>query len=136
MGKSAMLGSLPDTLRMSREIPGVLPCIDFAHLHARTGDGTMNTYDEWMRTLEEYAEALGAQALQNLHCHISGIEYTQKGEREHLPLTESDLNFQAIFTALHASGCRGRILCESPVLEDDALVARQTWIDISGESDA
>ena len=45
MGKSAMLGSLEDTLAMSRAIPGVRPCLDFAHLHARPGDGTMNSYD-------------------------------------------------------------------------------------------
>ena len=38
MGKSAMLGSLQDTLEMSRAIEGVEPCIDFAHLHARPGD--------------------------------------------------------------------------------------------------
>ena len=31
MGKSAMLGSMEDTLEMSKAIKGVLPCIDFAH---------------------------------------------------------------------------------------------------------
>src|SRR5689334_2837669 len=41
MGKSAMLGSFEDTLEMARAIEGVVPCIDFAHLHARPGDGTM-----------------------------------------------------------------------------------------------
>ena len=35
MGKSAMLGTLEETIAWSREIDGVLPCIDFAHLHAR-----------------------------------------------------------------------------------------------------
>ncbi|RCK71831.1 MAG: Endonuclease IV [Anaerolineae bacterium] len=30
--------------------------------------------------------------------------------------------------------CRGRILCESPVLEDDALLLRQMWMEISGET--
>jgi deoxyribonuclease-4 len=39
MGKSAMLGSLEDTLAMAKALPGVEPCIDFAHLHARPGDG-------------------------------------------------------------------------------------------------
>ncbi len=39
MGKQAMLGSLEDTLVLSREIQGVEPCLDFAHLHARPGDG-------------------------------------------------------------------------------------------------
>jgi deoxyribonuclease-4 len=43
MGKVAMLGSLEDTLSMSQEIKGVVPCLDFAHLHARTGDGSRNS---------------------------------------------------------------------------------------------
>ena len=47
MGKSAMLGSLEDTLVMSQGVPTVRPCLDFAHLHARPGDGSMNTYEEW-----------------------------------------------------------------------------------------
>ena len=134
MGKSAMLGSLEDTLRMSQEIEGVEPCLDFAHLHARTGDGAMNSYTEWMRTLEIYGKALGEAALKRLHCHISGIEYTAKGEREHLEIQKSDLDLTAILQALKDVGCAGRILCESPILEEDALFVRQRWMEISGES--
>jgi deoxyribonuclease-4 len=133
MGKSAMLGSLEDTLVMSREIEGVEPCIDFAHLHARSGDGSINTYDEWAVVLESYGNALGDEALANLHCHISGIEYTPKGEKEHLPLDDSDLDPRSILRALKDFGCRGRILCESPVLEDDALKVMSLWVEISGE---
>ncbi len=134
MGKSAMLGSLEDTLVMSREIEGVEPCIDFAHLHSRRGDGSINTYAEWAAVLESYGKALGDEALANLHCHISGIEYTPKGEKEHLPLDDSDLDTRAILRALKDFGCRGRILCESPVLEDDALRVMSLWMEISGES--
>lgn len=133
MGKSAMLGSLEDTLKMSQAIPGVQPCLDFAHLHARTGDGSMNTYDEWSGVLETYGQALGESALKNLHVHLSGIEYGEKGEREHLPLQESDLDLGAILRALHAFGCQGRLLCESPVMEDDAAYMRQVWAEVSGE---
>jgi deoxyribonuclease IV len=133
MGKSAMLGSLEDTLAMSREIPGVLPCLDFAHLHARPGDGSFNTYDEWSVVLEHYAEALGDAALKKLHVHLSGIEYGPKGERNHLPVLESDLDLRALFRALHKFGCAGRILCESPAMEDDALVMKMTWGEVSGE---
>jgi deoxyribonuclease-4 len=122
-----MLGSLEDTLAMSVSIPGVQPCIDFAHLHARHGDGSMNSYEEWARTLEAYAQALGNEALQGLHIHLSGIEYGPKGEKNHLPLQEADLDLKALFRALQAFKAGGRILCESPAMEDDALLMRDTW---------
>jgi deoxyribonuclease-4 len=134
MGKSAMLGSLQDTLAMSHAIQGVKPCIDFAHLHARAGDGSMNSYAEWSQVLEQIARALGEAALTDLHIHLSGIEYSPKGEREHLRIQDADLDIPAIFRALKDFHCRGRILCESPVLEEDALLLRQMWMEISGEA--
>lgn len=133
MGKSAMLGSLEDTLEMAKAIPGVEPCLDFAHLHARAGDGSVNSYEEWSQQLELYVSALGAESLKRLHIHLSGIEYSRKGERNHLPLAEADLNIQALFLALKESGCKGRIMCESPIMEEDALNLRKAWMEISGE---
>ncbi|MFC1922448.1 TIM barrel protein [Chloroflexota bacterium] len=134
MGKSAMLGSLTDTIKMNQELNGVKPCLDVAHLHARAGDGSVNSYDEWAQVLEDYGNALGDSALKDLHIHISGIEYGDKGEKEHLPLEESDLDFQAIFRALNDFKCQGRILCESPILEEDALKCKNTWCEISQEN--
>lgn len=132
MGKSAMLGSFEDTLAMSK-IAGVQPCLDFAHLHARPGDGTMNTLDEWLRLLEQYASALGAQALTQLHIHLSGIEYGPKGEKNHLPIAEADLKLKELFKALNEFGCAGRILCESPEMEKDALKMMKLWKKIAQE---
>ncbi len=131
MGKSAMLGSLDDCVKMSQSIPGVLPCIDFAHLHARTGNGGMNSYDEWMRVLEFYGQSLGAASLKHLHIHLSGIEYSEKGERNHLPLLESDFNLLDLLRALKAMACAGRILCESPIMEEDALLIQSKWNEVS-----
>lgn len=133
MGKGAMLGSLEDTLAMSQAIPGVLPCLDFAHLHARGGDGSMNTYAEWQAVLEQYQSALGAARMKDLHIHLSGIAYTEKGEKEHLAIAASDFDLDALLQALNDAGAGGRIVCESPVLEDDAEVIRRRWLEISGE---
>ncbi len=133
MGKSAMLGSFEDTLAMSAAMPQVQPCLDFAHLHARPGDGTMNTYDEWSRCLESYGRTLGADSLKRLHIHLSGIEYGPKGEKNHLPLADADLNLKALLKALKDFGCAGRVLCESPIMEEDALNMKKTWKKISGE---
>jgi len=133
MGKSAMLGSFEDAIAMSTAVAGVQPCIDFAHLHARPGDGSMNTLDEWRGILEAYGKALGENALHHLHIHLSGIHYSEKGEREHLPLQEADLNFEAILQALKEYNCSGRILCESPeaVLDDDARLIQKRWFELN-----
>ena len=130
MGKSAMLGSLEDTLAMSKAIPGVLPCLDFAHLHARPGDGSMNSADEWRRVFEAYGNTLGSAALRGIHAHLSGIAYTPKGEKEHLPLMESDFNLDALLRVLAEFDAGGRILCESPILEEDALLIQRRWREI------
>jgi len=116
MGKSAMLGSIEDALAMSAAMDMVQPCIDFAHMHARPGDGSMNTYEEWSKLLTNYKKVLGAKALKNLHIHLSGIEYGDKGEKKHLSLAEADLDLKALFKALNDFGCAGRIMCESPIM--------------------
>lgn len=135
MGKSAMLGSLEDTLAMSKAIRNVQPCLDFAHLHARPGDGTMNSVKEWMSLLEAYQAALGKEALKHLHIHLSGIEYGPKGEKNHLALGESDLKINYLFQVLKEFGCGGRILCESPIMEEDALNMKKAWMKVSGEKE-
>jgi deoxyribonuclease-4 len=134
-GKAAMLGSLTDVLEMAQAIPGVVPCIDFAHLHARLGDGAMNTYNEWMSVLDSYRKSLGDEAIQHMHIHLSGIYYGPKGEKSHLIMEEADLDFRNLMRALHAAGVKGRIMCESPVLEVDALKFKSLWMEVSGESE-
>jgi deoxyribonuclease-4 len=127
MGKSALLGSFEDVLEMSKSIEGVLPCLDFAHLHARPGDGSVNTTSEWNSMIEKYQKSLGSNSLHAIHIHLSGIEYSAKGERNHLPLRESDLNLSQLFAVLKGASCQGRILCESPIMEEDAIYMKELW---------
>jgi deoxyribonuclease-4 len=130
MGKSAMLGSFEDALALSQAIEGVEPCLDFSHLHARPGDGSMNSFDEWQQLLDAYGRELGADKLKRLHIHLSGIEYSSKGERKHLQMPDSDFNLEGLFKAFRSFGCAGRILCESPRQEEDALLFQKTWLGV------
>jgi deoxyribonuclease-4 len=100
MGKSAMFGTLDEVVRLSADVPGVLPCIDWAHLHARVGDGTFNSYDEFAAALESIKTHLGPDGLKRLHFHLSGIAYTPKGEKAHIPLNEADLRYRDLLRAL------------------------------------
>lgn len=112
MGKSAMFGTLEECAELSREVPGVLPAIDFAHLHARTGQN--NSYDEFMSMLKIVENALGRYGLENLHIHLSGIDYGPKGERKHLPLNEADMRYRELLQALIDMECAGSLAGEAP----------------------
>ena len=125
-GKGTQFGDLAETIRIAQEVPGVLPCIDFSHLHART-NGRFNSYDEFCGILNETAEALGDRWVKNVHFHISGIEYGLKGEKHHLVLKESDLRFDELMKACHSFGVEGLAICESPNLEEDAQLLQQTY---------
>jgi deoxyribonuclease-4 len=125
-GKPSQYGDLEELLALASEIEGVFPCIDFSHLHARTG-GAENTYEEFRRVLGRYAEVLGKQSLRDLHLHVSGIAYTHKGERKHLELKQSDFRYRELLRALKQSGAGGVLICESPNLERDALLLKRSY---------
>ena len=125
-GKPSQFGDLTETIKLAKEIPGVLPCIDFSHLHARA-NGLFNTYNEFCEILEQAAEGLGDTWVSNAHFHISGIEYTAKGEKRHLVLQEADLKYKELLQALLTFGITGTVICESPNLEGDTLILRKTY---------
>lgn len=125
MGKASQFGTLEEVLSLSAEVEGVAPTIDFAHWHARTGK--FNSYPEFLTVLRQVEARLGRQGLEDLHLHLSGIEYTKAGERKHLMLKDSDFRYQELLRALKEMGAGGIAICESPSLEEDALVLQRTY---------
>ena len=125
-GKGTQWGELPELIKISQEVEQVLPCIDFAHQHART-NGKWNSKQEFSRMLEEMEKGLGKESLKNMHCHVSGIEYGEKGERNHLLLDDSDFKYRELLEALKEFSCKGIIICESPNIEDDCLLLKRTY---------
>lgn len=126
-GKGSQFGTLDEVLDLSADIDGVAPCVDFAHIHARTGQ--YNSYAEFVGMLNKIAEKLGWQSLGHMHIHLSGIKYSAKGELQHMGLKDSDLRFVDLMQALKDLDVKGRIICESPeeTREDDALLAMETY---------
>ncbi len=114
MGKGAMFGNLDEVIQLSKDVPGVAPCIDWAHLHARTGNGTFNSYAEFADALERVKKVLGEKGLKNLHFHISGIEYGPKGEKNHVPLNEADLKYRELLQAFVDYGVKATAAIEAP----------------------
>ena len=127
MGKKSQFGSLDEILRLCREVEGLLPCVDFSHIHAREGRRKANSYREFDRILRKTAKKLGEAALKRMHIHVSGVEYNAKGEMKHLNLDESDFRYDEWVQALKDAGVGGMVICESPIQERDALMLKNLY---------
>ncbi|WP_258085029.1 deoxyribonuclease IV [Thermococcus thermotolerans] len=128
-GKPTQFGDLRELVKLSEEIEMVLPTIDFAHCHARNV-GKFNTAEEWREMLSFMEDRLGREALDNMHIHISGINYTSKGERNHLNLQESDMNWEDLLRVLKEFKVKGVVISESPNIEGDALLMKKKYEEI------
>lgn len=125
MGKHSQFGALEEVLTVSKEF-GIYPCVDVSHMHARA-NGAMNSVKEWNAMFDQYEEALGKKSLQSMHIHLSGIDYTEKGERKHLPFADADIKWREFLTVLKKRKIGGVLVCESPTMENDTLLLQKTY---------
>jgi len=126
-GKPTQFGTLQELLKISQEIERVMPVIDFAHLHART-NGRYNTEKEFREVLENVESYLGREGLNNMHIHLSGINYSEKGEKNHLILEESDMNYKDLVKVWKEFDIKGVVISESPNIEEDALLMKKHYL--------
>lgn len=122
-GKDSQWGDLDEVITISKEFKAVLPCVDFSHMHARTIGG-WNTYDDFCKIFERIGTEIGNYALEEFHAHLAGINYGQKGEKNHMMLEESDMNYKDLLRAFKSFNVKGVLVCESPFMEDDARLLK------------
>jgi Endonuclease IV len=122
MEMDSKFGDLNEVIKLSEEIEGVQPCIDFAHLRYRNH---WNTKIKFRNVLEEIEDRLGKDSLKVMHIHISGIKLDKAGT--HVNLNESDLKWKEILKLLKEFNVEGVLICESPNLEDDSLLLKKYY---------
>ncbi len=127
-GKTSQFGSLDELIALTKKVGSVRPCMDFSHLYARTN--CFNAYDEFCSVIDRLGEELGEEAIKNMHIHISGISSSSKGDLKHLNLEESNFNWKDLLKALKHKGCYGYVICNSPNLEEDALMLKNYYISL------
>lgn len=128
-GKTTQWGDLDEVIALSKEFKQVLPCIDFSHLHARSGGG-VNAYSDFCNILERLGNEIGQYALDNFHGHLAGIAYSDKGEKNHLNFADSDMNYKDLLKALKKFDVKGALICESPNIEEDCKLIKEYYLGI------
>ncbi|MBI5223664.1 TIM barrel protein [Candidatus Micrarchaeota archaeon] len=127
-GKYAQFGTIDELIEFSQGFDRVLPCIDFSHVRATT-DGRVNNYDEYCKILDKLETGFGRKlGLEEMHLHIQGVNFGDKGEKNHLTIEEDPKwNYGDLMKALKDYDCKGCVTVESPNLETDALLLKNCY---------
>ena len=104
-----------ETMELCAMDEGLLPCIDFGHLNARTFGGIRERKD-YAAILDAVEERLGTDRASRFHAHFSKIAYTEKGgEKAHLTFADTVYgpDFEPLMEEVAQRGWSPRIICES-----------------------
>ena len=125
MGKPSQLGSLDEILGLCEEVEQTQLVIDWGHLHARDR-GRFNTVEDYRKVVEETERRLGTEAVKNVHCHFTKIEFTDKGERRHHMIDEEDYgpDFRMLAKVIAEFKLAPTIISETPIIDLDAIKMR------------
>jgi deoxyribonuclease-4 len=117
MGKKAAWGRIDEIGEIVGSIDGVVPVVDFAHLHA-LGGGSLDSVEAVCSCLDDILSYYDG----HLHCHYSSVEFGERGEKRHLPIEEAQPPFEAIAEALGDWGSDVTLISETPSPLHGALV--------------
>jgi deoxyribonuclease-4 len=125
MGRTYQLGSLDEALNLCETVERTQLVVDWSHLHARDR-GRFRTVEDFRKVVEQVESRLGTEAVKNLHCHFTKIEFTKKGERRHHTLQEARYgpNFRLLAKVIVEFELKPVIISESPMLDVDAMKMR------------
>src|SRR5207247_1709132 len=95
-GRTEVVGSLDEILTLVKNAKGVLPVLNFAHVHAR-GFGLFKRpedFDDVLSKVEKVSDG------GHIHAHFSGVEHADGNELRYTPIKKGDLRFEPLAACL------------------------------------
>ncbi len=128
-GKKSQLGDLDEIIEICRSFDNFEPTVDFAHVYARSG-GKIKTREDYHKIFQKLENELG---IKSLHSHFTHIEYTFAGERKHHILLDENYGppLGPFIEELVECGWNITVICESPLIDKDALVMKDMYKKLS-----
>ena len=133
MGKKNQIGDLKETLDFCQLDERLIPCLDFAHIHA-LHQGALNGPEDFERVLDQMESAIGIERAREMHVHFSTIEFTAAGEKRHRTFAEENYGprFEHLAPLLKARDYAPRIICESKgTMAEDAKTMMEIFQSVS-----
>jgi deoxyribonuclease-4 len=116
MGKQQTLGDLDEIVKICKSVPGVVPIVDFAHIHARS-NGSLKTKEDFQAVLKK----LDGLKLKHIHSYFTGVKYLNGNELNHVPIKKGDLDFTPLVEVILENDYNITVTSVSPIVEHDAM---------------
>lgn len=120
-GRQNQFGTLDEIARIITGVDRVAPVLDFAHIHAR-GNGSLRQKKDFDAVFDKFGQT-------KFHIHFTGVEYSKGNEKKHIPLNDEP-DFRYLAEVLVDRGYDATVICESPLLERDALKMKEIVTDV------
>jgi deoxyribonuclease-4 len=129
LGKTNQLGNIFEVAELCRLDEGLIPCIDFGHVHAMTKGGLFEKkqYVDVFRFVEQ---ELGRERMRSLHIHFSRVETGKGGEKKHWTLADTQYGpeFEPLAEAILDMKIEPVIICESrDRMAEDAVLLKKMY---------
>jgi len=115
-GKQEVFGDLDETLTVCKRVQGVIPVLNFAHIHAR-GNGSLKKKEDFQEIFDKALKI----TKKSLYTHFSGVEYENGNENRYTPIKKGDLKFEPLAECILDNNVDITIISGSPLLEHDAM---------------
>jgi len=115
-GRQEIFGSLPEVLKLCKEVKGVIPVVNFAHYHARES-GILKEPKDFDELLDAVEHVSGGK----FYTHFSGVEHEGGNEKRYTSIKKGDLRFEPLAEAIVDRNQPITVISGSPLLEHDAM---------------
>src|SRR2546426_4154718 len=118
-GLQEVVGGLAELLWLAKQVKGVVPVLNFAHVHAREG-GILRRPEDFAAVFDKAEK--GSEG--HYHSHFSGVEHEGGNEIRCTPIKKGDLRFEPLAECLLDKPYDVTLISSSPLLEHDAMYMR------------
>ena len=124
-GQQELWGTVEEVLEVVNHLPGTVPVLNMAHIHAR-GHGRLKTSEDYAELFDQARKTIGGK---KFYCHFAGVEHRMGNAQHYTQITKSDLKFEpfAEYLAEEGDWMDITIISDSPLLEHDAMYMVQHY---------
>jgi len=132
-GRQKVFGSLEEVLLVCKRVSGVVPVLNFAHIHAYE-DGALKRKEDFQEIL---AKVIKITKSTHFYTHFSGVEHEEGNKKRCTPIKKGDMRFEPLAECLlDNEDYEITIISGSPLLEHDAMYMKVILERVQAKRDA